>query len=43
MAALWRASPDGAFSFTMLVVNADCHRMYAPGNEKRPRIVPRAQ
>lgn len=48
VAGLWRDWPDGAFTFTMLTVNADHHpvmkRMHAPGKEKRGIvIVPRSQ
>ncbi|PZX32076.1 putative SOS response-associated peptidase YedK [Cupriavidus phytorum] len=48
IAGLWRDWPDGAYSFTMLTVNADKHpvmnRMHAPGKEKRSVvIVPRQQ
>lgn len=48
IAGLWRDWPDGAYSFTMLTVNADkrpvMNRMHAPGKEKRSVvIVPRAQ
>ncbi|PVY81036.1 putative SOS response-associated peptidase YedK [Cupriavidus alkaliphilus] len=48
VAGLWRDWPDGAYSFTMLTVNADKHpvmnRMHAPGKEKRSVvIVPRQQ
>lgn len=48
IAGLWRDWPEGAYSFTMLTVNADQHpvmnRMHAPGKEKRSVvIVPRQQ
>ena len=48
VAGLWRDWPDGAFTFTMLTVNADHHpvmkRMHAPGKKKRGIvIVPRSQ
>jgi putative SOS response-associated peptidase YedK len=48
IAGLWRNLQDGAFSFTMLTINADQHplmnRMHAPGKEKRSVVfVPPAQ
>jgi len=43
IAGLWRDWPDGAYSFTMLTVNAEHHpvmnRMHAPGMEKRGIVI----
>jgi len=43
VAGLWRAWPNGEYSFTMLTINADRHpvmsRMHAPGKEKRSIVI----